>query len=186
LLTKTSHLNDAYRAFNADSKGGAIYWNDIKPFADENMELYDEIRSVQRFAQNVAENETGKVLYPFEFSMWNVFVLKYTGKKGSFDWHYDSESREDYRVLICVRRTPQCGIVEYYDDRGRVQHIDLQEATTYHRVTLNANDDDERLMLGFHFSETPNKITKNLCYFSALTRWRLNDVLSVWWNQDHY
>lgn len=65
-----------YRAFNADNKGGAIYWNDIKPFADENMELYDEIRRVQRFAQHFAENKNGKVVYPFEFSMWNVFVLK--------------------------------------------------------------------------------------------------------------
>ena len=26
-------------------------------------------------------------------------------------------------------------------------------------------------MLGFHFSKTPAKTTKNLCYFSTLTNW---------------
>lgn len=191
---KTSKLNDVYRAFNSDQKGGAIYWNQMKPIvmADETRQA--DLTALQMYAKAIAEKATGKALYPFKFSMWNAFVLKYTGTKGSFGWHYDSEDAEDYRVLICVSRTGGCGKVEYYDDTGSIQEIDLMTgqyyvlrgSTTFHRVTNNKNKDDERLMLGFHFSERPNKVTRNMCYFANLTNWKFNSVLSVWWNQDQY
>jgi hypothetical protein len=187
-----SKLNDAYQAFNADQKGGAIYWNQLHPLSEKDATLSEDVQSVQRFARAVAETTTGKTLYPFAFSMWNTFVLKYTGTKGSFGWHYDSEDAEDYRLLFCVDRTSQCGTVEYRNSAGLVEEIDLdvgesyilRGSTTFHRVTNNPGPDDERVMLGFHFSETPEKVSKNLNYFASLAAWRLGPALSVWWNQD--
>jgi hypothetical protein len=62
----------------------------------------------------------------------------------------------------------------------------LRGSTTYHRVLNNENEDDERLMLGFHFTEAPRKVTKNLCYFATLTKWRVFPALSVILNQRKY
>ena len=42
---------------------------------------------------------------------------------------------------------------------------------------------DERLMLCFHFSEKPNKITKNLCYFATLCDWKITPAISILLNQ---
>ena len=75
-----------------------------------------------------------------------------------------------------------------------VQSIDLEYgqgyilrgSTTHHRVLNNEQPDDERLMLGFHFSKKPNKVTKNLCYFSALTNWGTSSMFHVFLNQHKY
>ena len=66
------------------------------------------------------------------------------------------------------------------------QGYNLRGSTTFHRVLNNEQPDDERLMLGFHFSNKPNKVTKNLCYFSNLTNWEVKDALNVFLNQDKY
>lgn len=191
---KPSPLTQKYKAFHANNKGGAIYWHQLKEFytLDKNLEVM--INNLQNFAKECAENATGKKLYAFKFSMWNVFVLKYTGTQGSFGWHYDHETPEDYRVLFCINRTPTCGRVEYMDEDKKTQSLDLASgegyilrgSTTFHRVTNNESEDDERLMLGFHFSTKPNKVTKNLCYFSTLTHWQLGPALSILWNQNRY
>lgn len=191
---KPSNLTEKYKAFHADKKGGAIYWNQLKKFVLEDKELEKSISDVKIFAKKFAEESVGTELYSFYFSMWNTFVLKYTGTQGSFGWHYDSEDDEDYRVLFCVYKTKTCGKVQYIDEKNTVQTIDLEYgqgyilrgSTTYHRVLNNEQPDDERLMLGFHFSKKPNKVTKNLCYFSNLTNWEVKDALNVFLNQDKY
>ena len=190
---KTSSLTKSYNAFDSDSKGGAIYWHDMKKFyTDESLEKCAS--NVQEFAREFAEGAVGEKLYPFKHSMWNTFVLNYSGTDGSFAWHYDSETEEDYRVLFCIERTPSVGVVEYKDQQGETRSIDIQSgqcyilrgSTTFHRVTNNHNRDDRRVMLGFHFSKTPNKTTKNLCYFSTLTNWSLGPSLEILLNQDKY
>ena len=193
-MLKSSKLTDAYRAFNSNRKGGAIYWHQLKPYAESDPYLRECIQRVQRFACEFAESMTQKKLFPFSFSMWNTFVLKYSGMKGSFDWHYDSEDSNDYRVLVCVDRTKTCGHVEIRHANGHIESIELDPgqcyvlrgSTSYHRVTPNQTEDDERVMLGFHFSEQRDKITKNLCYFSTLTGWKLSPALRVFLTQHRY
>lgn len=193
-MLKASKLTDAYRAFNSSKKGGAIYWHQLRPYVDADPYLMECIEHVQQFAKEVAESKTTKTLYPFSFSMWNTFVLKYSGTKGSFDWHYDSEDTDDYRVLVCVDRTETCGKVEFRDEHGNIRTVELEEgqcyvlrgSTTYHRVTPNQTESDERVMLGFHFSERPGKSTKNMCYFSTLTGWRLAPALRIFLTQHWY
>lgn len=188
---KSSHLTDKYRAFNANEKGGAIYWHQLQPYLEEDPHLKECMLAVQAFAKQWAETTTGKKLHPFAFSMWNCFVLRYTGKKGSFGWHYDSEDPTDCRVLICVDRTATCGAVEFMDEEGETKTVDLEQgqcymlrgSTSFHRVTHNQSEEDVRLMLGCHFSETPNKTTKNLCYFATLTGWQLSPATRVFLNQ---
>ena len=191
---KANRLTERYKAFHADNKGGAIYWHQLKKFISEDKNLDQSILDLRKFAKKFAEESVGSDLYCFDFSMWNTFVLKYTGTQGSFGWHYDSEDSEDYRVLFCVDKTKTCGKVQYIDEQNVVQTIDLEYgqgyilrgSTTYHRVINNEQPDDERLMLGFHFSKTPNKVTKNLCYFGALTNWELNSVFRTFLNQNNY
>lgn len=193
-MLKASKLTDAYKAFNSNQKGGAIYWHQLRPYIDHDPYLAECIERVQNFAREFAETKTKKTLYPFSFSMWNTFVLKYSGTKGSFDWHYDSEDANDYRVLICVDRTATCGHVEVLHPNGSVQSIELDQgqcyvlrgSTTYHRVTGNRAEDDERVMLGFHFSEQPGKTTRNLCYFSTLTGWKVAPALRIILTQHRY
>lgn len=191
---KTSYVSKNYGAFDSSAKGGAIYWHEMNRMFDSNAYLRQCALNVQNFAKQFAENEVGEKLYPFHNSMWNTFVLNYSGKDGSFSWHYDSEDVEDYRVLFCVRRTSTVGEVEYVCEQGEVKSLDLQAgqcyilrgSTTFHRVTNNGNERDSRVMLGFHFSKTPNKTTKNLCYFATLTAWKIAPSFRVWWNQNDY
>ena len=191
---KTSAVSKKYGSFDSNEKGGAIYWHDLNRVFDSDSYIRQCVLNVQNFAKQFAEKEVGEKLYPFHFSVWNTFVLNYSGKDGSFSWHYDSEDSEDYRVLFCLRRTPTVGEVQYFDEQGEVKSIDLQAgqcyilrgSTTYHRVTNNRNERDSRVMLGFHFSKTANKITKNLCYFATLSGWNIAPSLGVWWNQNDY
>lgn len=171
-----------------------IYWHQLKEFIAEDKELEQSISDVQDFARKFAEEYVGTNLYSFDFSMWNAFVLKYTGTQGSFGWHYDSEDSEDYRVLSCVHKTKTCGKAQYIDEENVVQTVDLEYgqgyilrgSTTFHRVLNNEEPNDERLMLGFHFSETPSKVTKNLCYFATLTNWKIQPALQVFIHQNDY
>jgi len=85
-------------------------------------------------------------------------------------------------------------VVEYKNERGETKSIDIQAgqcyilrgSTTFHRVTNNKGENDRRVMLGFHFSKTPNKTTKNLCYFATLTNWSLGPSLQILFNQNDY
>jgi hypothetical protein len=61
----------------------------------------------------------------------------------------------------------------------------LRGSTTFHRVAANNKDNDHRVMLGFHFSKTSNKVSKNLCYFSTLTQWSLRPTLNVLITQEN-
>ncbi len=191
---KTSSLTKSYNAFDSDSRGGAIYWHELKKKYNDDETLQTCAFNVQEFAKQFAEEAVGEKLYPFENSMWNTFVLNYSGTDGSFAWHYDSENEEDYRVLFCIERTHSVGVVEYKDEKGEIRNIDIQAgqcyilrgSTTFHRVTNNQNKDDRRVMLGFHFSKTPKKTTKNLCYFSTLTNWSIGPSLEILFNQDKY
>ena len=97
---KASILTEKYKAFHADKKGGALYWHDLKKLTLEDKELEQSISDVKKFAKQFAEESVGTDLYSFDFSMWDTFVLKYTGTQGSFGWHYDSEDLDDYRVLF--------------------------------------------------------------------------------------
>lgn len=190
---RPTKLNDRANVFNSNKSGGAMYWHQLQQEVKDSVTL-ERLRRVQAFALDFAEFACGETLHPFSFSMWHAFILKYAGIKGSFGWHYDSEDEEDVRVLICVARTETCGSVEYIDEDQRVQRIDLEcgqcyllrGSQTYHRVLHNQREEDERLMLGFHFTRTPNKTTRNLCYFGTLTGWKLSGIGRVLRHQSRY
>lgn len=180
---KPNTLTQMYGALQSDARGGAIYSYDLgHPRGLEDIRLE---------ARTFAQDYLGTPLFSFRFSMWNAFVLKYTGTAGSFGWHYDSEDHEDVRVLVCVTATPTCGTLQYRDEKGEVKTLQLQEghgymlrgSTTFHRVTPNHADNDSRVMLGFHFTRSPEKITRNLCYLAALTGCRMDRLLYVWFTQ---
>ena len=99
---RPTKLNDKANVFNSNQNGGAMYWHHLKQVGTGLT--FERVRRVQAFALEFAESMCGETLHPFSFSMWNVFILKYAGIKGSFGWHYDSEDEEDVRVLICVAR----------------------------------------------------------------------------------
>ena len=81
---KASMLTEKYKAFHADKKGGALYWHDLKKLTLEDKELEQSISDVKKFAKQFAEESVGTDLCSFDFSMWDTFVLKYTGTQGSF------------------------------------------------------------------------------------------------------
>lgn len=178
--------------FDSDEKGGALYYNHLKALCTQ-----EELTTLHNIRDSVLDDVSkliGKPLYPFRSSMWNVFYLHYSGKKGQFGWHYDHEDATDFRVLVCVDATEGVGAVEYVDSSGNVQSVELTTgeayilcgSQTYHRVRANKTDNDRRVMLGFHCSTLPGKRTHNICYFANLTGWRFRPALEILWNQERY
>lgn len=189
---KTSAVTRTYGAFDADGKGGALYYNHLTTLCTD-----EELCMLHRLRDSVLNDVSailGKPVYPFRSSMWNVFYLAYTGTQGQFGWHYDHEEKTDYRVLICVDATDGAGAVEFIDSAGAVQSVELATgeayvlcgSQTYHRVRPNKTDKDRRIMLGFHCSTVPDKSTLNMCYFANLTGWRVLPSLQILWNQQYY
>ena len=42
-ILRTTALNDAYKAFNADHKGGALYWNHMKSLTENDSYLHSKM-----------------------------------------------------------------------------------------------------------------------------------------------
>ena len=189
---KTSALSRRYGAFDADHRGGALYYNHLQHLLTRS-ELC-ELAGIRDEMIREASALVGKPLHAFSSSMWNVFYLAYTGTHGKFGWHYDSERATDYRILVCVDATDGAGAVEYIDETGVTRALTLapgeayilRGSQTFHRVRPNKSDNDRRIMIGFHCSEEARRTTHNLCYFGNLTGWGVRSAFRVWRNQDVY
>jgi hypothetical protein len=189
---KSNHTSKKYGGFDANDKGGAMYFNHLINLCTD-AEMCELLDIRNDLLQNVSAL-LGTPLYPFESSMWNVFYLAYSGVDGKFGWHYDHENDTDFRVLVCIEATDGAGAVEYIDAHGHVQSVHLaageayvlKGSQTYHRVRPNTSEDDRRIMVGFHCSTLPHQRTLNLCYFANLTSWKISPALRILMNQDKY
>jgi hypothetical protein len=189
---KTSRVTKNYGGFDSDDKGGALYFNHLmEALSDREM---CEVLAIRDAILDYVSGLMGVRLYPFDSSMWNVFYLAYSGVDGKFGWHYDHEDETDFRILVCVEATDGAGAVEYIDEHGDVESVDLKAgeayilkgSQTYHRVRPNKHKEDRRVMIGFHCSSEPGKRTLNLCYFANLTGWKIYPSLNILMNQKKY
>jgi hypothetical protein len=189
---RTSPISKAFGAFDSNSNGGVMYYHHLLETCTR-----DEIASLHAFRDLTiqdASTQVGIQLYPFRLSMWNIFVLKYSGTEGSFPWHYDSEDANDLRILVCLHATDGAGEVDFIGASGDVVTIRLRSgeayvlsgSQTFHRVTPNRCSDDLRVMIGFHCSSVPDKSTLNLCYFASLTKWSATPAPGVLVRQDEH
>ena len=165
-----------YGAFHSSAAGGATYWNHLAHDAAAQR----TVDCARQWVAGRVQDVVRAPVYAFDFSMWHCFFLKYVGEQGRFGWHYDSEDPDDVRALYCLSASDGAGHVEYIDETGAPAVVALaggegyalRGSTTFHRVTPNRGGTDHRTMVGFHFSRTPHKTSRNLCYLGNITGWR--------------
>lgn len=122
----------------------------------------------------------GEVYGVDDRSLWSAFsVTSIPSAEGSFEWHYDAESRAEYRALFIVHGGDDCGnaSVHYMNTSGHVADLAVRTGSgylirgsqTFHAVYHGGCPTPDgslpfRHMVGFQVSETPHRWPKPLCW----------------------
>ena len=109
LATKSYFLSQLFKG--QYSKRAALYYNDFdKPTQVELDKIGNQIKSKLESKIN-KKLKLGK-------SDFRAIILRYEGKNASFNWHYDTEPSNCYRVLALIKREGTIPPFMYYDKKS--------------------------------------------------------------------
>lgn len=122
-------------------------------------------------------------------SPWAAFsVTSRPNERGTFRWHYDAESFDEYRALFVATGGDDCGepAVHWRDQDGVVHDLQVKTghgymirgSQTFHAVYAggcsNSSRPALRHMVGFQLSRVPNRSPMPLCALMLATSAQAN------------
>ena len=118
----------------------------------------------------VFEKLINKKLYLNE-SNDKCFILRYTGQKSNFDWHYDNEDSSCFRALFLFHKKGDIPDFMYLDKDGKKKKVSLDLGDglffkgkyTYHGVDKMESNNSERFMISFQYTTNKNNVHKSFC-----------------------
>tara|TARA_B100000575_G_scaffold252443_1_gene220425 strand:+ start:1984 stop:3042 length:1059 start_codon:yes stop_codon:yes gene_type:complete len=162
LSTKSYYMS---RLFSGQySKRSALYYNDFNKITQLKLDY------IGNQIKYILESKIKKKL-TLGRSDFRAIILRYEGKNASFNWHYDTEPSNCYRVLALIKRRGTIPPFMYYDKNKNIQkvNLDLGDAIffkgtkTYHAVDKSNDPNTVRYLVGFQYYTGTYKPINSLC-----------------------
>ena len=165
---KNMNNNSFYLSIFANglySKRSSLYLNDF----DKNSKAYLEKISLK--IKPKLENLCKKKL-KLGKSDFRISLLRYEGINSNFGWHYDTEPKNCYRVLILIKKEGKIPLFCYKNHENKIVKINLnlsdaiflKGTQTYHMVEKSIDENSVRWVLGFqyYYGNIP-QVSRSLC-----------------------
>ena len=162
LSTKSYYMSQLFSGQHSDRS--ALYYNDF------NIHTQYELDKIGNQIKSLLESKINKKLQLGK-SDFRAIILRYEGPNASFNWHYDTEPSNCYRVLALIKKRGSVPPFMYYDKNKKIQkiHFELGDGIffkgtqTYHAVDKSNDPNTIRYMVGFQYNTGMYKSIDSLC-----------------------
>lgn len=152
---------------------GGYYTNKPPLYKDDfDKNTSDKLHNIGNSIIPKLEKVTGRKLKLHDGKL-SVFVNRYSGTESEFEWHYDRDSPNFYKVVLLLYGEGEYSNFEYYNNETQKEEevkllpgdcVLFNGKQTYHRIPPSTDKNSKRLTLLFQYEKLDcDEIDKNDC-----------------------
>lgn len=116
----------------------------------------------------------------------SIFINRYVGNTAEFEWHYDRDSPECYKLLVFLHGAGDYSTFEYFNTKTKkIINVDLKPGDailfngkqTYHRVPKSNDVHSQRMTLFFQYKKQNSVIEEKKTFCNQLSDKSLDEII---------